>query len=122
MKTLKIQIKDKTEFKSDLIKAARLLDRGQRVKTQKGMYFESLEAVRNILTEKRLNVWRAIRDQKPNSILELSKILKRGFRVVHSDVELLEIVGLIALKEEAGTRGKRKRPFSLADKVEFQVV
>lgn len=121
MKTLKIQIKDNQEFKADLLTVARAIDKGIKIKAIKGVYFESLEEVRNILTEKRLDVWRTIRDVKPKSILELSKIIKRGFRIVHSDVELLVAVRLVALKEEAGLRGKRKRPFSLADKVEVQV-
>ena len=121
MKTMRIQIKNRKEFREDLLQIARKIDRGVKIKPVKGVFFESLEAVRNVLTEKRLEVWRTIRDRKPQSISELAKLLNRGFRIVHSDVQLLVAVGLIALKEEAGLRGRRQRPTSLADKVEFQV-
>ena len=121
MKTMRIQIKDRKEFRDELLEAARKIDRGEKFKAVKGNYFESLEAVRNVLTEKRLEVWRTIRDRKPQSISELAKILDRGFRIVHSDVRLLEAVGLVALKEESGARGNRQKPTSLADKLEVQV-
>lgn len=121
MKTMKIRIRTLAEVDRDLVRAARRLDRGQRVLPENGVYFESLEAVRNVLTERRLAAWRVIRDRRPSSILELSRFLERDFSVVYADVRLLEAVGLVALRGEAGTRGRRQRPTSLADKLEVQV-
>lgn len=71
------------------------MDRGGKPKRLRGEYFESLEAIRNVLTEKRRALWRLIRDERPESILELSKIAGRDFKSVHRDVSVLVSVGLV---------------------------
>ena len=62
MKIKKIVIKSRDEFNKELLGFARKVDRGEKVKPLKGESFESLEAVRVFLTEKRLELWRSIRD------------------------------------------------------------
>lgn len=121
MKTKKIRIKTKDEFFSESLEAAKALDRGKKPKRLRGEYFESLEAVRNVLTEKRLSLWRLIRDKHPGSILELSKFADRDFKSVHRDVSVLVAVGLVELKKEKGSRGNTQRPTSLADSLILEV-
>jgi predicted transcriptional regulator len=121
MKIKKIRIKAKNEFFSALEKAAAQLDRGKRVKPMRGEFFESLDAVRNVLTEKRLELWHRIRDDKPGSILELSKLVDRDFKSVHRDVAMLVAVGLVELRELKGTRGNVQKPVSLADTLLLEV-
>ncbi len=121
MKIKKIRIKAKDKFFSALEKAASQLDRGKRVKPMRGEYFESLDAVRNVLTEKRLELWHRIRDGKPGSILELSKLVDRDFKSVHRDVAMLVAVGLVALRESKGARGNVQKPVSLADTLLLEV-
>jgi predicted transcriptional regulator len=106
MRVKKIRIKTKDEFYDGLLK---------------GEFFESLEAVRNVLTEKRLELWRLIRDETPGSILELSKLAKRNFKSVYQDVAMLVAVGLVELKKEKGKRGDTQRPVSLADTLQLEV-
>ena len=65
MKTKKIVIKSREELEAENLEFARRVDRGQKVKPVRGEFFESLEAVRVFLTEKRLELWRAIRDRAP---------------------------------------------------------
>ena len=86
-----------------------------------GYCFESLDAVKSVLTDNRLNLWRAIRDKKPASISELAKMVGRGFREVHRDVQLLEEFELISLKKTKGKRGDLQAPISLADELLFAV-
>jgi predicted transcriptional regulator len=118
MKVKKIRIKSREAFATDLKKFARTLDKGQRPSRKKGEnFFESLDAVRNVLTEKRLELWRTIRDLKPQTITELAKMVNRNFRAVHRDLLLLESVGLINLKEGKGKRGNTQTPVSLADEL-----
>lgn len=122
MKTKKILIKSRADFEAELHKFARKWDDGQRPrKALTGEYFESLEAVRRILTEKRLELWRTIRDRKPNSILHLARMAERDFRGVHRDVMLLVSVGLVTLRREKGKHGDSQRPISLVDTLEFKV-
>ena len=121
MKTKKIKIKTKDEFYDEVIASAKALDRGGRAKRLRGEYFESLEAVRNVLTEKRLALWRLIRNQHPDSILGLSKLAHRDFKSVHRDVSVLVSVGLVELVKGRGQRGDTKRPMSLADALTLEV-
>jgi predicted transcriptional regulator len=95
----------------------------KRLKTDplRGEFFESLEAVRTVLTEKRLALWRLIRDRHPQSILELARWVKRDFKSVHRDIGVLVAVGLIELKKGKGSRGTTQRPKSLADCLRLEV-
>jgi predicted transcriptional regulator len=105
MKAMRIKVKPKSELEAESLAVAQAFDQGKRIKAISGTYFESMQAVRKFLTDKRLEVWRTIRDRKPASISELAKILKRDFKSIHSDVMLLESIGLIKLKKHKGQRG-----------------
>jgi predicted transcriptional regulator len=121
VKVKRIRIKSKEESDRELLALARSIDQGKKPKPIKGEFFESLDAVRTILTEKRLELWRTIRDEKPASISQLAHRVKRAFRGVYRDVKLLETLGLISLRKTKGTRGDLQEPVSLADELVLQV-
>jgi predicted transcriptional regulator len=121
MKIKKIRIKSRTEFDSDLRTVARNLDQGITPKKKVGEYFESLDAVRAVLTDKRLELWRTIRDKKPSSISTLTGMVDRGFKPVYRDLLLLESLGLITFKKTKGERGDRQAPISLVDELQLAV-
>ncbi len=123
MKIMKIKIQSRTIHDKNLKDIARKIDSNkvQKLKIKNGIYFESLTAVRKILTDNRLNVWRAIRDKKPESITQLSEILGRGFRSVYRDVVLLKDLGLIRLTEGPGRRGNVQKLESLYDELALAV-
>ena len=66
-------------------------------KKREGVYFTSLEAARNFLTPKRLQVLHTIKEKNPKSISALAKLMGRSFPRVLNDVELLTKHGLIKL-------------------------
>jgi predicted transcriptional regulator len=122
VKIKKIRIKSTEQFDNELRSVARAFDRGKTAnKPLTGDFFESLDAVRSVLTDKRLELWRIIRDQKPDSISSLAEIVERDFRGVHRDVKVLELMGLISLKKTKGKRGDLQHPVSLADKLILSV-
>lgn len=121
MKIKTIVIKSKEEFNKDTLAFARKLDKGEKVKPLKGEYFESLEAVRNFLTERRLELWRAIRDKGPKSLTELAKLVRRDYKDVHQDVAILVDAGLVDLRKSKSAKTRALTPVSLADQLEFQV-
>ena len=121
MKIKKIRIKSVPDFFDDLQETAIQLDQGKTPKLRRGEFFDSLEAVRNMLTENRLTLWRVIRDQKPNSISELAKWVDRDFKNVHQDIHVLVTVGLVQLTQKKGKRGDVQKPTSLADKLRVEV-
>jgi len=121
MKAMRIEIKPKAELEAESLAVAKAFDRGKRVKAISGTYFESMQAVRKYLTDKRLEVWRTIRDQKPASISALAKILKRDFKSIHSDVMLLEAIGIVKLKKCKGQRGDVQMPVALVSELILSV-
>lgn len=123
MKTMKIELKNKTVANNELLKMAKAFDSKKRKQRNlaKSTFFESLVAVRGVLTDKRLEVWRTIRDYEPKSITELAKKLKREFRAVHRDVMLLAEIGLIQLTESEGSRGKAQNLKSNYDELSLSV-
>ncbi len=100
---------------------ARKFDRGEKVRSLRGEYFESIEAVRRFLTDTRLELWRTIRDKKPDSISELAILVHRNFADVHRDIGILVEVGLIDLRKPKGAKTRAKKPVSLADQLHFEV-
>ena len=122
MKVKKIRIKSKEEFSNELRSVARSLDKGITPKKAiTGEYFESLDAVRVILTDKRLELWRTIRDKKPESISKVAQLVHRGFKAVYRDLLLLESLGLITFKRTKGKRGDLQAPVSLVDELQLAV-
>jgi predicted transcriptional regulator len=121
MRTKKIRIKSRVDFNTALLKAVRKIDRGEKIKGQRGEYFESLDAVRNVLTPRRLELWHLIRDRKPASVSNLAVLANRDFKSVRQDVRLLAAVGIVDLRETHGKGGRCLVPISLADTLTLEV-
>jgi predicted transcriptional regulator len=121
MKTKRIRIKSRADFDAELLNTGRGIDRGEKIKEQRGEYFESLDAVRNVLTPRRLELWHLIRDRKPASISDLAVLANRDFKSVYQDVRLLVAVGIVDLRRIQGKGGKRLVPVSLADALTLEV-
>lgn len=121
MRTKRIRIKSRVDFNAELLNTARKIDRGEVIKEHRGEYFESLDAVRNVLTSRRLELWHLIRDRKPESISNLAVMADRDFKSVYQDVRLLVAIGIVDLREIHGKGGKRLVPISLADTLTLEV-
>ena len=83
------------------------LERGKKVKRQGGTYFTSLEAARRVLTPKRLELLRAIRQEAPNSVYRLAQVVGRDLKNVQGDVRILAEHGLVSLQKTPGGSGRR---------------
>jgi len=122
MKIKKISIRPKEEFMSDLYSIANSMENGVvPKKARTGVFFEDMQAVRKILTDKRLDLWRTIRDKNPESISALAKMVDREFKAVYRDLLLLQSLELIRLKKTKGKRGDLQAPISLADELQLAV-
>lgn len=97
MKTLEIRIKSREQADKEFAGAFNKARAGKKVTAQKGVYFTSLEAVRNLLTEKRLELLHLIRQHSPKSISEVARLSGRNFKNVHTDLKILQGYGLVEL-------------------------
>jgi predicted transcriptional regulator len=76
--------------------------RGDRAAQEPGLYFENVEELRRVLTEKRLELLLAIARERPGSVHELAGLLGRDYKNVSTDITLLERLGLVRLETSAG--------------------
>ncbi len=80
-------------------------------KTGKKDYdFSGILALRQLLSNERARMIDVIRNKKPKSIYELSKILGRGFKSVQGDIKLLERFGILELIAEKTKKRVRHKP------------
>ena len=73
--------------------------------------FEDLSMLLSVLTPRRLELLKALRQQGPLSVRALSKQLQRDYKNVHADARALEDVGLI----ERTRQGALAAPWDVID-------
>lgn len=120
VKKVKIGIKSFEDFLEGAKDAMKGLERGEKVKKQRGIYFENLKAFRRALTEKRLEMLHVIKEKRPKSVYELAKLLNRNTKNVSQDIACLREIGLVELKR---TEEKRERiiPFVGYELIDLQI-
>jgi predicted transcriptional regulator len=109
VKKIDIGIKGLKESLKDFAETWKKLEAGKKVKKEEGIYFDSIDAMRAVLTNNRLLILKTIRERHPRSIYELSKMLGRDLKNVNQDLKLLAEIGLVTL-EKAETDKKRVIP------------
>lgn len=106
VKRIDIGIKRLKDSLRDFAETWKSVESGKKVRKEEGIYFESIDDMRSVLTNNRLAILRAIRENKPKSVYELSKILGRNLKNVNEDLKLLAEIGLVTLE---ATKKDRKR-------------
>ncbi len=106
VKNIKVAIKGENELLNEVKEVWGKLEKGEKIKKHEAIYFESLDAMRRILTEERLRILKVIKKDHPASIYELSKMLKRDVKNTFDDVQFLAQAGLVELKKTKDVREK----------------
>lgn len=101
-----IEIMSRGRADAEFARAFKAARAGRKAALKEGVYFTSLEAVRALLTEKRMALLRAIRENRPKSINALAKAVNRDFKNVYADVMLLKRCGLVKMSATAGKLGR----------------
>lgn len=83
-------------------------------KTHGGINIDEIAALRHLLSNEKARIMRTLQSRKPSSIYELAKILKRDFKSVRKDIELLQQYDIVRLiKKEKGKRQMLKPVLNL---------
>lgn len=111
MKTLEIKIRTREQAKAAFLDVVKRIKAGEKLPEVKepDVAFTSLEAVRALLTDKRMELLHLIRKHSPRSINQLAIIAGRDFKNVHTDVMMLKEYGLLRLskpRKAAKTAGR----------------
>lgn len=120
IKHVTLTIKNKSEALKHFAETLARARKKEKLEKHEGISFESIEALRKVLTEKRLELLHIIRKEEPESIYELAKQADRDLKSVNSDVEILADVGLVSLEEVYEER-KKIRPFVEFDKLQVEI-
>ena len=117
---LYIGIRASAERSEALRQAIRRVARGDRGSHEAGLYFETVEELRRILTAKRLELLLAITRHRPASVHELAGLLKRDYKNVSTDITLLERLGLVKLGARGG-KGRAQTPSVPYDEIQVTI-
>src|ERR1035437_9806212 len=117
---LNIGIRTSAERSEALRGAMRRIARGDRSSQEIGLYFESAAELRQILTEKRLELLLAISRHRPASVHELAELLGRDYKNVGTDITLLERLGLVRLGARSG-KGRAQAPTVPYDEIHVTI-
>ena len=109
VKKIDIGIKGLKESLKDFADTWKSLEASRKIRKHEGIYFDSIDNMRAALTNNRLLILKAIREHKPKSVYELSRILGRDLKNVNQDLKLLSEIGLVTL-ERRETDRKRVMP------------
>jgi len=100
IKRVKIGIKSVKEVLEDFVRAGEAIERGEGIKRERGVFFESIEGFRKALTPKRLELLHLIKEKHPQSLQELARLARRDMKSIVTDIEILEGLDLIDMKRK----------------------
>jgi len=99
IKKIDIGIKGLAESLHDFTKAWEKVESGKKIKKDQGIYFDSVDSMRAVLTNNRLLILKTVRERKPNSVYALAKMLSRDIKNVNQDLKMLAEIGLVTLEK-----------------------
>jgi predicted transcriptional regulator len=100
MREVKLHVAGVDDFFADARRAAGRIDAGDLRVQETVIAFENMETLLKVLTANRWRLLRTLRARGPMSIRQLSRLLARDYRGVHSDVTALIEAGLVEKTED----------------------
>ena len=117
---LNIGIRTKAEGEKAIRTAFERVRQGDFTPQEPGLYFETVEDLRRILTDKRLDLLLAITQHHSRSVRELANQVGRDYKNVSEDLNLLRQLGLVELETREG-RGGPKAPIVPYDEIHITI-
>jgi predicted transcriptional regulator len=120
IKRLKVGVRPLEDGLQEFGETLKAIQAGKTVSKRTGVYFVSVEAMRQVLTPSRLTLLHLIRSRRPRSIAALAKLAHRDFKNVHADLKLLADLGLVHL--ESGTHQRDSvTPTVPYERIQFEI-
>jgi predicted transcriptional regulator len=99
-KQIKIGVADAAASAKDFIDAWKKAEQGKRREPQVQLTFESFETLLKTLTPGRWMLLKTLHKSGPMSIRSLAAELRRDYKNVHTDVNLMKNIGLVERTED----------------------
>ncbi len=120
VKNVKLQIIGRTEALKQFAEKLSAARRGISTEKHEAISFPTVNTFRKVLTQKRLELLRTIKQKEPGSVYELAKVVDRDIKSVNTDLSILEELGLVSLEETQEER-IRIKPHVLFDKIKVEI-
>jgi predicted transcriptional regulator len=121
VRNIKIGIKDLPAALDEAREVMERITAGKPVQKIHDVNFTSYEAMRKILTPRRLELLHVIKEKNPQSVYELAQILGRDLKNISDDLTTLVNLGLVELRK--ATEGRKKVvPSVTVDKIQVEIV
>ncbi len=109
IKRVRIGVRPAGAVFDEAANVVRRIEAGQRVPARKDwLYFSDVRAMGKVLTPRRLEMLKAVRDHRPESVRALAQLTGRNVKNVAEDLALLSSLGLVEMERRGS--GKRKAP------------
>lgn len=115
--TLTIRIESPDEFFDDVRSDLRALDQSDDPTPKRTLSLPDETALARVLTAKNVELLRAIANESPESVRELSRIVDRDVKNVSTAVNELESLGVLDLESD----GRAKRPTVWYDDIDVKL-
>jgi len=110
IKRVKIGIRRPGAIFDEATDVVRRMEAGKKVRRQgEWLYFSDVREMGKVLTPKRLEILKAIRDRRPESVRALAALTGRNVKNVADDLALLASLGLVEMESHPGA-GRKKAP------------
>ena len=120
VREIKIGVKDLRTVLDEARETMECIAAGKAVQKVHDINFTNYEALRKILTPRRLKLLHTIKEKKPHSTYELAQLLGRDLKNIKDDIALLANIGLVGLRKV--TRGRKKVvPWVTVDKIQVEI-
>jgi predicted transcriptional regulator len=117
---IKIGVKDLRAVLDEAREAMERITAGRPVQKIHDVNFTSYEAMRKILTPRRLELLHVIKEKNPQSVYELAQMLGRDLKNVNDDLTTFVNIGLVELRKT--TKGRKKVvPSVTVDKIQVEI-
>ena len=117
---LRIGIRSRKDSYTAALKTLRRVESGDRSFRGSGLYFESLEDLRKLLTAKRLDLLVAILRHAPGSVTALARRLGRDIKNVSEDLAALQQLGFIEFGP-GPAHGNARAPIVPYDEIDLTI-
>jgi predicted transcriptional regulator len=108
-KHLSVGIKGASESAREFVEAWRRAEQGQPVEQPiERLYFEDLVTMLKVLTPRRLEALKVVHQIGPVSVRAVAMRMKRDYKNVHHDLQVLERAGLVTRSPD----GRLKAPWN----------
>jgi len=120
VRNIKIGVKELRAILDETREAMEHIAAGRVIPKVRDVNFTSYEAMRKLLTPRRLELLHVIKEQRPGSVYELAQLVGRDAKNINDELAILVNVGLLELRKT--TKGRKKVvPCVTVDRIQVEI-